>query len=255
MTPSPRTRYELSSLERALDLLGVLSSQPGMRLTQLSESLDAHQTTVLRCLRVLERHEFVRRSGHGGYYLGSRIMELGQASLASIDITQELRSLTVPLSRQFAATVHVGMVSGGSVTIIDKVDPLETVVRYSTLGSRMPLHATAAGKAALALDPAELERVKVGPPLLAYTPSTIVDINQLCDEIDRVRRTHFAIERNEFHVGFGCVAVAFRIADDLYSLSVSGSIVDNATVTARGELLRGLLADFLAPYGGAAIQL
>jgi DNA-binding IclR family transcriptional regulator len=147
------------------------------------------------------------------------------------------------------------MVRSGLVTIVDKVDPPEPIVRYTTLGSRMPLHATAAGKAALGLDPAELEALRASGPLLAYTPSTIVDFAALDTEVERVRDRHYATEQNEYHLGFSCVGVAFRLADDLVTISMSGPQLGLGRLRESGEHLHDTLAAFLLPYGRSAVQL
>lgn len=251
----PERRYELGSLERAIEILQMLATRPGLRLKDLGEALGAHQTTVLRALRVLERHRLVRRQEHGGYVLGGGLAELGQAALEAIDIARDLRPLTAQLADLVGVTAHVGLVRDGEVVIIDKVDGPQPMVRYSTLGSHMPMHATAAGKAALALDSAEWERLLLQAHLPQVTPATITEPHALLRQVERARGDRFATEQSEFRVGFGCVAVAFRVTDDLVTLSLSGPLVDRATLDDRGRLLVDHVAEFLRPYGASAVQL
>lgn len=246
--------YQLQSLERAIELLGALSAQPRARLQDLCERTGANQTTVLRTLRVLERHGLVRRSVDGSSYsLGTRLTELGHAAVAAIDVPGEIRPAAALLAQQYSATVHVGLYRGEGVTVIDKLDSQASVVRYSSLGTRLPLHASAAGKAVIALlapeDPAELG---VRPPLAAHTRHSITDLAELRADIAVSRQRRYTIEREEFQLGFGCVGSAFRMGDEVYAVSISGQLVDDVQLAERGERLRGMLDEFLAARRGAA---
>ncbi|WP_022886792.1 IclR family transcriptional regulator [Glaciibacter superstes] len=256
MNSEPRETYELSSVDRALTILTILSRRPGIRLGELSTELGANQSTVLRALRVLQRHGFVRRGRSDvEYLLGTRLVELGQAALASIDIAQELRPLAARFSQMYNATAHIGMLRGGTMTVIDKVDPIDPVVRYSFLGARMPLHATAIGKAALALVGESLMTQLWDEPLRAHTPQTILDPPTLQADIDETQRRRFSVEQQEYQIGFGCVGSAFRIDGDVYAVSISGSLVDLPELIRRGEELRDGMDDFLAEHAGVAAGL
>src|SRR5690625_2993517 len=145
------TQYALGSVERAVRVLAALEGAPGARLTELGKSLGTNATTLLRTLRVLEEHGLVRRSESGGYSLGTRLVELGHAASLAINVAEHLRGGLTELSRRFNVTAHVGMLRDQMVTVVEKIDPPTPLVRYSTLGTRMPLHATAAGKVVLTL--------------------------------------------------------------------------------------------------------
>jgi IclR family acetate operon transcriptional repressor len=243
--------YELQTLERALELLAYLEADHPMRLVDLNRSAQTNATTTLRTLRVLERHGYVRRSASGmEYYLGPRLIELGQAATASIDMLSTVQPWTTELARSLNMTVHVGMLHAGAITIIAKLDPPDTRVRYSALGTRMPLHATAAGKASLALQKwstSELEEAV--SPMHSFTPSTIVEIGALQDSINEAAERGYSMEVEEYNVGFGCVGTSFRLNDEIYTVSLSGAIVPLDELMERGERLRASAVDFRAMYG------
>jgi IclR family acetate operon transcriptional repressor len=244
--------YELSSVDRALTVLSILAVQPRMRLAELSDKLGANPSTVLRALRVLERHGLVRRSpSEMEYVLGTRLVELGQSAVASIDIVQALRPLVRPLVSEFHATAHIGMVRTGMVTIVDKVDPPAPTVGYSAVGTRMPLHATAGGKAALALAGPPLLEELAGTELSAWTPHTITSLDALAADLDAIRSRRFSVEREEYHLGFGCVGSAMSVEGEIYTVSISGSLLDTGTLQDCGEKLRVAVDAFLAQHVGA----
>jgi DNA-binding IclR family transcriptional regulator len=72
--------------------------------------------------------------------------------------------------------------------------------------SRVPLHATAGGKAILAYLPVEeRERVIENLGLPAFTEKTITDRDMLEQELQSVRDRRIAFEREEFTAGYQCV--------------------------------------------------
>lgn len=249
---APQATYKLSSVDRALSVLSILAIEPGMRLGELSERLGANSSTMLRALRVLEAHGLVRRSpSELEYMLGTRLVELGHAAIAAIDIARELRHAMRPLVAEFLATAHIGMVHTGMVTIVDKLDPPAPVVRYSTVGTRMPLHATAGGKAALALDRGQMLDELEGVELRRYTPRTIDDLPTLRRDIDSVRELRYSVEREEFHRGFGCVGSAVSTGNEIYTVSISGSLNEPDTLPEWGERLCTVIDELIRIHRGA----
>ncbi|GAA3938165.1 IclR family transcriptional regulator [Microbacterium soli] len=243
-------RYELGSVDRALAVLSILAAHPRIRLGELSERLGANSTTVLRALRVLERHGMVRRpQGESEYVLGTRLVELGHAAVAAIDIVPSLRQFVAPLVHDFHATAHIGMLRDGMITVVDKVEPVAPTVRYSAVGTRMPLHATAGGKAALALAaPAVLEDLK---ELEACTVHTLTELEELRAELARIRDRRYSVEREEYHLGFGCVGSAVAVEGDIHTVSISGALLDAPVIEDCGTRLRDAVDAFLAVHVGA----
>ncbi len=245
--------YELQSVERAIELLDQLAAGRGLRLTELSTAMGANPTTVLRTLRVLTKAGFVRRDPRTqAYLLGTRLAELGNVALRNIDTTQVLRPWTSELSARCNVTAHVGMLRGNGVTIVDKVDPPRPLVRYSFLGTQMPLHATAAGKAVLALCGEELLD-GAALPLPAYTVHSICDLHVLREDLEATRRRRYSMEKEEYQIGFGCVGTAFRLGEDVFAVSLSGATPDVAVLDRHGEMLRSAIDDFLGQHVGAAV--
>lgn len=244
--------YELKTLERALDLLLELAAMQPQRLVDLTTTLEVNQTSVLRTLRVLEARGMVRRSSGQDYSLGPRLIELGQAAVEGLDVLESLRPWAISLSRSLAVTVHVGMLRGNAVTVIAKADAPEGRVKYSTLGTRMPLHATAAGKAALALrEAAGEEPTRPADQLQAYTPHTITSVEDLSRDVAATVERGFSVELEEFNMGFCCVGSAFEIDGDIYTVSVSGLRIDESALLDRANMLLTSLSDFLTDYAGA----
>jgi DNA-binding IclR family transcriptional regulator len=245
--------YELQSLERALEIVKFLSQTRSANLNEVAGELAINVTTCLRTMRVLERHGLVRRMPDGrGYALGMHLVELGALALSAMDVIGMLRPTASALVKEFGVTAHVGMLRDGMVTVVDKVDPLDSLVRYSLVGTRMPLHCSGMGKALLALhDPAGWAELGVNTPLAAYTKATISTMKALKGEIAvTVLRGH-SIEREEWQAGYSCVGSAFRFGDQEIAVSLSGQVESVRTLEARGARLRTAVREFIEVHGGA----
>lgn len=242
--------YELQTLERALDLLLLLSRRQPQRLVDLTHGLGTNQTTALRTLRVLEARGFIRRVAGQEYLLGSRLIELGHAAVGGIDVVAALHDRARRLSHSLSMTVHVGVLRDGAVTVVEKADAPGARVTYSTLGTRMPLHATAAGKASLALLP-QIERERSLPPepMPAFTPHSITRHAALLADIEKTLDRGFSLEREEFNLGFGCAGWAFEVDHDRYAVSVSGPVAPMPEMMRRGEALVRMFGGFVAQFG------
>lgn len=92
------------------------------------------------------------------------------------------------------------------------------------IGKCVPLHATAGGKAILAaMPPAELSRIVEQTSFPAITSETITDLDDLYEELERVRECGYAFNREENLDGLHAVGVPITDPDErvIGGLSVS----------------------------------
>src|SRR2546423_14091041 len=59
MSTSFAMRNKVQSLDRALEILRLLGSEPEMRVTDLARRLEVHKSTVFRLLSTLQEHGLV----------------------------------------------------------------------------------------------------------------------------------------------------------------------------------------------------
>lgn len=245
--------YRLQSLERALDVLAQLESVDRASLTELAQILGCSSATCLRTVRVLEEYGLVRRLPDGrSYTLGLRLVTLGAAASRRLDLIRELRPRLQVLANEFRATAHIGLLHDGMVTVLDKVAPPEGAVMYSLVGTRMPLHCSAMGKAILALyGPARIEDAGAVPPLSSYTSATTTDIEDLRTEVKAITARGFSIDHGEFITGYTCVGVALRADVQNFAVSLSAATVPEGELLRRGQRLHELIGDFAGHYRSA----
>ena len=75
-------------------------------------------------------------------------------------------------------------------------------------GQRLPMYCTAGGKAILAYLPAEeLNATVAGFRYESYTANTVSSEDDLRQQLEHIRQTGYAIEREELEYGLICVSV------------------------------------------------
>ena len=215
----------VKSAGRTLDVLEALAGTPGGRsLGELARVLEIPKSSLHAILRTMTQRGWVEVDATGNRFgLGVRALQVGAAYLESDDVTGLLASVLDALSRQFGETVHLGRLDGPHVVYLAKRESVHRLRLYSAIGRQLPAHATALGKALLAERADEAVDRLLSWPLAALTPRTITEPKALHEELARVRRRGYAVDREENSEGIVCFAVAVPLrspAADAISLSV-----------------------------------
>ena len=152
----------------------------------------------------------MRAAPSGRLRIGPALIGLAVASRS--DLRHEVAPYLERLSHELRETVDLAVLDAGEVLFIDQYVSRRTLRIVSEIGARFPLHATANGKALLAALPPE-ELLELLPRrLAATTPNTITERTALLAELEQVRATGLAYDREEFSPGIASVGTALRDA-------------------------------------------
>ncbi|WP_166353979.1 IclR family transcriptional regulator [Phytoactinopolyspora limicola] len=209
-----RATGHVQSVERAIAILEYLARADWAGVTDVGNALGVHKSTAFRLLNTLESRGLVEQHIQSGKYrLGFGLVHLAHAVTVGPDVTRQAQPGCEWLARQSEETVTLSVLEGNESVTIDQILSTSTVASRSWLGRRTPLHCTSPGKVFLAgLDDAERESIIAGPHE-RYTDHTIVDPNQLAEEIDRVRADGYATSSEEFEEGLSAAAAPVYAAD------------------------------------------
>jgi len=169
--------------------------------------------------RLLERVD-------GRYRLSRLVFELGMR--ASVERT--LLEVAIPfleeLYERTHETVHLGVREGHEVVYVAKMGGHRQASSPSRLGGRMPLHATAIGKALLAWAPEQVQEDVLAASLHRCSPRTVVNRNVLRQQLRDVVERGVAFEYEESAVGITCVAAPILDIHDVVvaGISVTGPV-------------------------------
>jgi IclR family acetate operon transcriptional repressor len=177
---------------------------------------------------LLERHDDHIR-------LGLRLFELGQQAARPID----LRKLALPAMKELlnatGQTVHLAVLEGQEVVYVQILRSRNTPPLASRVGGRLPAYATGVGKALLAHSDSKVVDALLAQPLSPIGPKTITDPHRLRSELEAIRETHIAYEREESTANVGCAAAPIFGGDGEVVAAISVSVhLDLADLTKIG---------------------
>jgi DNA-binding IclR family transcriptional regulator len=232
---SKRGTQPLTSLAKGSNLLLSLrdSSRP-LTLTELSRDLGPNKVSALRILLTLEQHRFVEKNVHNKkYQIGSKAFYVGSGFILG-GKRNKILEVMGRLVHELKHTITLGVLDGASVLFIERVDGLERVKVTVDIGSRVPAHSSAAGKALLAgLSDAEVMRRLKSNELKPLTNKP-VNIKNVLSNLAKVRQSGFAVNNEESTKGLIAVAVPIVGAVDSH-LAALGAAFPAGTLKSANE--------------------
>src|ERR1039458_4534887 len=208
MNGRPKRNYDITALQRGLQLLHLFSESPrGLTAKQVAALSRLPVSTVHRFLANLITAGFLNRDGEGTHHLGIACFSIGQGAVGQLDI----RRLSLPylqeLHQQTRAALHLTVRHGLSAVYVEKLDSPEQLRIHSRIGASVPLHCTAVGKVMLAYMPEdEQERVLPELDVKRLTPNSVGNLQELKAELFRVRKNGYACDLEEHELHIRCVA-------------------------------------------------
>lgn len=213
------------TLQRGLAILELLAASPqGLTLGQVAVRLALPKSSAFNLLHTLEDAGYIRAHGQGAYRLTLKLFEVGAAAENQDELASALRRQMRSIRDALNETTHLGVRSGLDVLYIDKLESTQSIRMASRIGARLPLYATAMGKAFLAcLTDDEVRALYQDHPLTPLTPYTLTDVESLIAQLRQVRAEGVALEREENNLNVICVGVAIRDRQNqpAYALSIS----------------------------------
>jgi IclR family pca regulon transcriptional regulator len=187
---------------------------PALSLTDIVEAAVMNKSTAFRVVSTLESAGYLERDpGTKKYRPGLKVLQLGFTAISSLEFRQIARPFLSRLSRETGETASMGVLDDLEVVYVDRVRTQRTIVGVILgLGSRIPAHCASMGKVLLASIPKEelhqrLQAVKLNP----CTPNTLVDLNQIEEELDKVRIQGYATNQEELEIGLRCCSANLEL--------------------------------------------
>ncbi len=241
-----KPRNLVQTIERASWILDILGKSPqGLSFGELSEKAGFPKGTTHRLLTSLAYFDYVRQdSMTKNYHLGFKFVELGNRLLGQLDLRTEAHPYLIELAERTKETVHMVILDRNEALYIDKVDANDHaggLRMVSRLGSRIPTHCSAVGKAMLAFLPEEiLASIVKDKGLPRRTENTITDYEELKKHLQLIREQNFAFDDEENEKGIKCVGAPIRGQSGNIEAAISISV---PSIRIRTETLLTTLKD------------
>jgi DNA-binding IclR family transcriptional regulator len=230
-----------SVTSRVLSVLDVFdSSHRRLSLSQISRRAGLPLATAHRLVGELAAWGALERDTDGRYQVGLRLWEV--AALAPRGLG--LREAALPyLEDLYEAThqhVQLAVLDGVDVVYVERLSGRGALGVRSRVGGRLPAHATGAGLVLLAHAPCAVLEEYLAHPLVAFTPLTIADPQQLRTALAKVRRAGHAVSDRQ--VQMDAVSVAAPVRDGEGRVAAALSVIVPANGLQASALVPAVVA-------------
>lgn len=202
-TDPPSGERLISSVTRAVSVLTALAgSSRDLGTNELARLTGSNAASVSRVLATLARDELVQREPDTGRYrLGLRLVQLGNAALARVDLREVVRPHLIALTDHTGETATLSLPGEQTTMTVDFVQSPSSVRSVAEIGRPSIPHATATGKVFLAHG----GRLPAGP-LPGFTARTVTDRLEIDRQLTVVRGRGWAEAVGEREVALNAIA-------------------------------------------------
>lgn len=213
MSTKEEQKNPIQVIDRMARLLAALAEHPEpLGLKQIAQYTKLHPSTAHRILSAMSADRLVDRVEPGSYRLGMRLLELGNLVKSRISV----RELALPVMRELHAqtgeTVNLSVRHDDEIVYVERTSSGRSAMRVvHVVGTRAPLHVTAAGKLFLLEEGfARLREYSRRTGLAPHTKNTISAVQALERELERIQAQGWATDNEEAELGVRCVAAGIR---------------------------------------------
>jgi DNA-binding IclR family transcriptional regulator len=214
----------IQSVDRALTILFMLAdADTALTVGQIGERLGVHTSTASRLLSTLADQNVVVWD-RNGYRLGLGLLRLAHRVLGELSIRNMAHSHLQRLSEDTGQSTFLAMLFNGDELYLDQVDARESVYNTSWIGRVVPAHTTSSGKILLAYLVEEDLSAYIARGLVAATPNTVTDPDQLRERLTSIRKSGYVVSQSEHLMGFSSVAAPIfdRGGRNIAAVALSG---------------------------------
>lgn len=209
-------------MARAAAILKALdANREGLTISELARATRLPRPTVQRIVQSLQLDGLLCNTGRGHRFgFGPEFLRL--ALSVHLDLASVVQPVLDALSEEVQESVNLLAQNGRNATCIAHCCFLQELQVLPQLGSMIPLHASASGKAILSAMPEAVARKLLGGGHWERcTQYTLTSWTALSTELEQVRLDGMACDREELTVGIAALAVPIStLCGKLHALAV-----------------------------------
>ncbi len=210
----------MSSLDKVFTVIETVVSHQstGLNFAGIVAETELPKSTVHRILKYLIRVGYLSFRLDTKKYRGTlKLAGLGAEVMSNFNLREQVHPQLLKLHQETEHTCNMGIKDGDAGIFVDKIESRDFGIKlFSEIGKSFPLHCTAMGKVLLAHAEAdEIERI-ISQPLQPYTDKTITQKKMLLKELEKVKKSGYAVDWEEITRGILCVgAPVFGITGEI----------------------------------------
>jgi DNA-binding IclR family transcriptional regulator len=203
-------QYYLRSIGRALEVLDCFDGKAPLALKDIGTRTDLPESTLFRVLLTLEKHGYLQQAVDGTYQLAPKL-RFGWLVEQANTLRDKARPELERLVNQFNETASLSYLYDDRIHVLDSVETYHEIRMSNRIGRVLPPHCSAMGKAITAFQSRALaDQILEVYGLSRRTEHTITDRAHLFKELEEVRQTGIACDREESILGGVCFGAAIR---------------------------------------------
>lgn len=202
-----------------------------LSLQEICENTRVHKSSAFRILYTLCQLGYITRKDRTGkqarYMIGGRLTEIAERMRSNQDIIAIARPLLSEIRDRFQETVNLAAFRNGDFVYLDILESRQSFRMTGQVGSRIPFHAAAVGKAIAAFLPGPVVQQLFEQNILtALTSKTLTTRARLLKAFSVIRKQGYSVDDEEVELGAYCVAAPIRDNDGIatHAISVSGPV-------------------------------
>ncbi|MFC0178942.1 IclR family transcriptional regulator domain-containing protein [Thorsellia kenyensis] len=223
----------VQSLSRGIQLIEAIArSNHGLTLTELANKVGLANSTTHRLLKTIELEGLIYQDlANERWLVSGKLFHLGSAFARTRDLLEIATPVMKHLMLRMGETVNICVMDDSvlEAVLVGQVQCLEIMRMVSPIGSKLPIHASAAGKILLSNYRDEELKGVFGEKytLEKYTSNTLQTVPELIDEIRKVKNLQYAMDNEEQFLSLRCVASAVYDENHqiIAAISVSGPLI------------------------------
>jgi DNA-binding IclR family transcriptional regulator len=220
----------LTTIEQAFEILELIHSNNGGKPSDIADSMDVSSSTAHRYLNTLVEKGYLVKED-GVYYLALKFLTLGERARTRKNVYTSAEEYADMLAEESGCRSTFIVEENLQGIYLYTSAGSHSVWTQSTIGKRIPLHATAGGKAILAsLSDDKVARI-IDQGLERKTSSTITSASTLREQLTTIRDRGYAFNREEQIQGVN--AVGAPVTDN------SGEVIGAFSVSGPSNRLNG----------------
>ncbi|MDO5554519.1 MAG: IclR family transcriptional regulator [Planctomycetia bacterium] len=212
MAVKQQNNYHVPGLAKGIDLIKLLcDARNPLSLTEISQAMDLNKHMVFRLLQTLIREGWVIAESEGPRYRMSLVPFYHTSK--PINHSNLVQMATEPMQRywqEIGESTSLGILDEDRVLYVVHLNSTKDVAVIGHAGRKYYLHAAAAGKVLLAYADEHYQEKIISQGLPQLTLQTITSPAKLREELESVRKSEFALDREEYAKGVICFAAPIR---------------------------------------------
>jgi IclR family acetate operon transcriptional repressor len=250
-TPVPSTARRVTDV-----LFALTESESGMSVRGIAERTDNSRSSTHRILQVLSEDGYAEQRADGGYVAGHKLVELGARVFGVVPILRYADELMRRLVVEVGETCYLATFNREDLfaTFVHRVESDQPVRHVQPLGTRIPLHAGAVGKAILvAAEDVDLSTIE----LVRITPHTLTTRREFLKDLEVSRARGYAVSYEERVEGIVGVASALTSGDTVVgglAVAIPKSRVPEEGLEGIGDAMRKYAAAISATLTAMGVK-